>query len=361
MKKTAFFAFALLFLSAEAQQYKVSGTAPAGAKVVYLQNAQLQRGESPDSVVLGADRTFAFEGDAAGKMIAQIFTDREAFDALPLVLDGNVSVDFDKATMQGTEENNALCAAYASLRADYAEMAAINKDAEAMKARGELNQQTIEPLMTRYEAVAERLTKEATKIANENTKRIFPAYFFRDYYPFMDRTDLIRWADEGAAFMKLSALDPIKSEIAGWKLQEVGSMFVDIEEPDTDGKLHKLSEYVGRGNYVLVDFWASWCGPCMGEVPNVKAAYDKYHEKGFEIVGLSFDQDKKAWMGAIERKGMNWIHLSDLKGWNTLAAKTYGINSIPATILYGPDGRVVASNLRGDALEKTLQEIYQKQ
>ena len=161
--------------------------------------------------------------------------------------------------------------------------------------------------------------------------------------------------------MKLSALDPIKNEIAGWKLQEVGSMFVDIEEPDTDGKLHKLSEYVGRGNYVLVDFWASWCGPCMGEVPNVKAAYDKYHEKGFEIVGLSFDQDKKAWMGAIERKGMNWIHLSDLKGWNTLAAKTYGINSIPATILYGPDGRVVASNLRGDALEKTLQEIYQKQ
>ena len=134
--------------------------------------------------------------------------------------------------------------------------------------------------------------------------------------------------------------------------------FLDLEEPDVDGKMHKLSEYVGQGQWVLIDFWASWCGPCRAEMPNVVAAYQKYHSKGFNIVGLSFDQNHEAWTQAIHDLQMPWIHLSDLKGWHSKAAEVYGVNSIPASLLVNPSGVIVAANLRGEALGQALAEIF---
>ena len=138
----------------------------------------------------------------------------------------------------------------------------------------------------------------------------------------------------------------------------IGTMFKDLTEKDPDGVEHKLSEYVGKGNYVLIDFWASGCGPCMGEVPHLKAAFDKYKSKGFNIVGLSFDSKEDAWKKAIKEKELNWVHLSDLQGWKTVAGTVYGIRSIPQSLLCDGTGKVVAVNLRGEALANKLKEIY---
>ncbi len=121
-----------------------------------------------------------------------------------------------------------------------------------------------------------------------------------------------------------------------------------------DGKEIKLSEVVAGHKYTLLDFWASWCGPCMSELPYLKTAYADYHGKGFEIYGVSYDEDGTAWRGAIADGGMNWVHVSALKGWDCPTQALYGVGSIPTNYLIDCKGNIVARNLRGDALGKKL-------
>ena len=125
---------------------------------------------------------------------------------------------------------------------------------------------------------------------------------------------------------------------------------------DKEGNPIALESF--KGSYVLIDFWASWCGPCRRENPNVVAAYAKYHEKGFEIFGVSFDTDKEKWLKAVEDDKLTWSHASDLKGWGNAAGKIYGVRGIPHSVLVDKEGVIVAKNLRGEELHEKLAEIF---
>ena len=152
---------------------------------------------------------------------------------------------------------------------------------------------------------------------------------------------------------------PSGKQFARWlavaKKTAVGQPGMDFAQPDADGKNVSLTAF--KGKYVLVDFWASWCGPCRAENPNVLKAYSKFKDKGFDVLAISIDEKKDKWMAAVQADNLPWTHVSDLKGWNNAAAELYGIRAIPQNVLINPEGMIVAKNLRGDALERKLEEV----
>ncbi|PWT95077.1 MAG: alkyl hydroperoxide reductase [Bacteroidetes bacterium] len=150
----------------------------------------------------------------------------------------------------------------------------------------------------------------------------------------------------------------LRARIDNVKNTQIGAEAIDFTQNDTSGNPVKLSSF--RGKYLLIDFWASWCGPCRQENPNVVRAFAKYKDKGFYILGVSLDRPdgKEKWLKAIHDDGLVWTHVSDLLYWNNAVARLYGIQSIPQNFLLDPNGKIIGKNLRGEELERSLEKIF---
>ncbi len=193
---------------------------------------------------------------------------------------------------------------------------------------------------------------------SRHTNDMFGIYLLRDFqlywYPeYIEETTKQMKENFPDNFWAKFIADHVEGQMRGFP----GRQYTDLKMQTPEGGELSLSDVIPNNRYTFVDFWASWCGPCCAEIPNVKAVWEKYHDKGFQVVGVSFDGEAEAWKGAIDRYGIKWLNMSDLKGWDCEASKVYGIRSIPFTLLIGQDGIIVERWLHGDGIMKKLDEL----
>ncbi len=234
-----------------------------------------------------------------------------------------------------------------------------------------LNEQYREFAKTKDEAGMKRIVDESKIISEERKEKVLYAYLkenpaspialyvLKQYAGWDIDPKKVEplFASLPASTREWTSAVEFRALIDAAKKTAVGEYAMNFTQNDTLGNAVSLASF--KGKYVLIDFWASWCGPCRAENPNLVKAFNNYNQKGFTILGVSLDNPgkEKAWMDAIHKDGLTWTQLSDMKGWNNVVAKQYGIRAIPQNLLLDPTGKIIAKNIRGEELNKTLKEL----
>ncbi len=339
-------------------KYTIKGNDEALAEMDYVLLQTIENGErnTLDSVAV-ANNSFVIKGEVETPTAAYLFfgaqTPEDASQAAPLMFQIPVFLEPGNITV-GKMENTTFTAKGTPLN---------DKQAEFNTKMTDLSNQFQTAAQSGDEQKMNDVQDQFLVVIKEtigaNTDNLYGQTLFQQMYYNLKPQEIL---DIAAKFPAESqdALASIKAEAENALKTQPGQSYIDIAQKNADGKEVSLKSVIEtEGNkYVLIDFWASWCGPCMGEVPFLVDTYAKYHDKGFEIYGVSFDSDRDAWLNAIESKKMTWVHVSDVNGWDNQARNDYAVNGIPANYLIDcATGKIVATALRGEALQAKIAEL----
>ncbi|WP_207422012.1 TlpA disulfide reductase family protein [Desertivirga brevis] len=376
MKKLIFTLLLSPLLLHAQQNFKIQGkVGNIGSPAKIFLTYSKEGAQVADSALL-RDGAFSFSGTTDLITYATLVLDykgvgisnlnrKTKIDVLPIYLVEGTTIiksadSLSNAVTTGTKTNEDGQRYSKLLKGINEKIVALNHEYETAPPEKKTSQDFLQGLQSRYDVFQQERSEINRKFIKENPDSFISfmaLYTIAGQSPegpeveaiFNSLSSSIRESREAAAFKK--ALDNSKRT-------SVGAIAMDFTQADPTGKLVKLSNF--RGKYVLLDFWASWCGPCRQENPNVVKAFNSYKDRNFTILSVSLDREngKEAWLKAIDNDKLTWTHVSDLKFWNNEAAVKYGIRSIPQNFLIDPNGKIIAKNLRGEELQSYLSDLF---
>jgi peroxiredoxin len=343
--------------------YKVSGTIPGlnDGDTVLLQKLEENREWTAIDTAVISNGEFVFKGQTDTTEVRFVTFNKEGrTGAAPIFLEkGNIVVTFNeegKATISGTENNDIYNTFNIQSDSIYGVAIALNEklstDTTLTDEEKEAKEAELDELVNNMRVQLPLNTIKA------NIDKPVGFFLLASRYSYFDLATLEELsASIPAQYADSKEVAAINDYIAALRRSSVGQKYTDFELQTPEGETVKLSDFVSQNKVTLIDFWASWCGPCRAEMPNVVKAYEAYNKKGFGIVGVSLDNNVDAWKAAIETLKITWPQMSDLQGWKNAAAQLYAIHSIPATFLIDENGIIIEKDLRGDKLAEKLAEI----
>jgi peroxiredoxin len=361
MKKITFALLAFAVLSCNTKEgYKITIAMEdmAGATMVLRQNIDREL-VTIDSVVLddsGAGEMSGFIevpemmylGQQGTRQNLQIFMDNYSYTVqgtmndIDIVSDGGPHADFNTYQAGAAEF-------------DARQQQVLDLYYQAME--DSVSDDSLQAILEPYYAINQQKMVYDSVFMAENPSKVVTLYLLRGKFHSMDIDELENWLSGfDTSIHGTSYYSFLSDHLEKMKNVEIGDKYIDFELPDTEGNPVKLSDLVGNGP-LLIDFWASWCGPCRAANPGVVEIYKEFSAAGFDILGVSLDRTKEEWLKGIEEDNLTWHHVSDLQFWNSGAADLYAVKSIPHTVLLDENGTIVARNLSKEELKAKLQEM----